>query len=114
VRNALAYVLGNFRKHGARRGVAELKRGGALACGIDPYSSGEWFDGWREWRPNSGTPPPFVEAPRWSARRLVDDGGKKRNFDETAQRVVAEPRTWLAVAGWRRHGLIALDERPAC
>jgi hypothetical protein len=35
VRNALVYVLNNFRKHvrGAR--------------GLDPRSSARWFDGWR-------------------------------------------------------------------
>jgi REP element-mobilizing transposase RayT len=37
VRNALAYVLNNARKHGV-----------ALAAGLlDPFASGAWFDGWR-------------------------------------------------------------------
>ncbi len=36
VRNALAYVLGNARKHGAW-----LRRGA-----LDSFSSGRWFDGW--------------------------------------------------------------------
>ena len=36
VRTALVYVLANFRKHARRR----------LAPGIDPFSSGAWFDGW--------------------------------------------------------------------
>jgi hypothetical protein len=39
VRNALAYVLHNFVKHGARG-----------AAGIDPYSSAPFFDGFRELR----------------------------------------------------------------
>jgi len=52
--------------------------------GFDPCSSGRWFDGWREAAP---TPP--VGAP------------------------VARARTWLAVVGWRRHGLLAFDERPS-
>ena len=36
VRNALAYVLLNARKHGAR-----------LIEWLDPFSSGAWFDGWQ-------------------------------------------------------------------
>jgi hypothetical protein len=39
VRNALAYVLLNARRHAGRR----AKQFGAL----DPASSGRWFDGWR-------------------------------------------------------------------
>jgi REP element-mobilizing transposase RayT len=38
VRNAIVYVLTNFRKHG-RNARAET---------ADPYSSAPWFDGWRE------------------------------------------------------------------
>ena len=37
VRNALAYVLGNARKHGVR-----------LIEALDPFSSGAWFDGWSD------------------------------------------------------------------
>ncbi len=40
VRNALAYVLGNARKHGAW-----LRRGA-----VDPFSSAMWFDGWSNGR----------------------------------------------------------------
>jgi REP element-mobilizing transposase RayT len=36
VRTALVYVLANFRKHSRLR----------LGPGIDPFSSGAWFDGW--------------------------------------------------------------------
>lgn len=39
VRNALRYVLLNARKHGQR------------FHGLDPHSSGSWFDGWRGVRP---------------------------------------------------------------
>lgn len=41
VRNALAYVLLNFRKHHAR--TEWLSH---VAAGPDPASSGRWFDGW--------------------------------------------------------------------
>jgi len=40
VRNVLAYVLCNYRRHAVERGV-RLDRGW-----IDPYSSGPHFDGW--------------------------------------------------------------------
>jgi hypothetical protein len=71
VRNALVYVLNNFRKHvrGAR--------------GLDPRSSARWFDGWRQ--------------------RL----GRVRDHSP-----VADPRTWLARVGWRRGGLIDVEECP--
>ena len=69
-RNALVYVLNNFRKHlkGAR--------------GLDHCSSARWFDGWRN----------------------------------ATGRVEASPlpraSTWLARVGWRRHGLIDVDDGP--
>src|SRR6185369_8830010 len=52
---------------------------------VDPASSGRWFDGWRQ-RPVHG---PNVGAPP-----------------------VSRPRTWLLAIGWRRHGLIDLEEVP--
>jgi len=71
VRHALVYVLMNRRKHGGD------------VRGIDPCSSGQWFDGWRGLRLTAQSAAP-----------------------------VARPRTWLAAVGWRRHGLLGLDERP--
>ena len=72
VRNALAYVLLNGRRHGVS------------GVGIDPCSSGAWFDGWAD----------------PSARAL----------ETTA--IVAAARTWLLRVGWRRHGPIGLGELP--
>ena len=71
VRNALVYVLNNFRKHvrGAR--------------GLDPYSSGRWFQGWK-------TPP----------------------IAASARPPVARAMTWLARVGWRKGGLLRIDESP--
>jgi len=92
VRNALVYVLANFRKH-ARR---------ARASGIDPFSSGSYFDGWRGWRPASGLPPPFAEALRFS--RSKTDSAESLPF--------GAGRTWLARVGWRRHGLVGLSDAP--
>ena len=69
VRLALAYVLHNARKHGL------------TLFGIDPFSSGEWFDGWLD--------------DRWDPRELEPEDP------------VAPANTWLLRVGWRRHGLIA-------
>lgn len=91
VRNALVYVLANFRKHTGRRRPAV----------VDPFSSAAWFDGWRGWRPRSGAAPPPAEHRR--TPRAPD----------LAAPPVSTPRTWLARDGWRRHGLIGLDEAPA-
>ncbi len=75
VRRALVYVIQNARKHGAWR------KPGA----VDPLSSGEWFDGWRE---------------RASA------------FVSQATSLLALARTWLLRIGWRWHELIGLSEVP--
>ncbi len=76
VRNALAYVLLNARRHAGRRAKPDGK--------LDPASSGRWFDGWRK---------------RFGIAR-----------DAPA---IARPHSWLVQKGWRRHGLIGLDEIPA-
>jgi hypothetical protein len=75
VRNAIAYVLCNARRHAAKLG--RRLSGGAR---IDPASSGRWFDGWR--RPRAQVPerdPPAVASPRtwllrvgWRRFGLVD------------------------------------------
>jgi hypothetical protein len=75
VRNAIAYVLLNARRHIAKAGRA-LPR----VAWIDPASSGKWFAGWR-------TPPPPVRDPPavappgtwllsvgWRRRGLIDPG----------------------------------------
>ena len=82
VRNALAYVLLNTRRHLAQR------RGRAAVDGkaIDPASSGRWFDGWTR-----------------------GSGVAARGHP---QRTVAAARTWLLRVGWRRHGRIAPTEIP--
>ena len=83
VRNALAYVLLNHRSHMARLGQATGDRAEA-----DPYSSAALFDGWSSGALNtsvaSATVPPIAPA-----------------------------RTWLLTTGWRRQGLLSLDETPA-
>jgi hypothetical protein len=56
VRNALVYVLNNFRKHirGSR--------------GLDPRSSARWFDGWRGGLGEVGGRSPVAEPRTWLAR----------------------------------------------
>lgn len=51
--------------------------------GLDPRSSARFFTGWRT-----------------AVARVV--GGSP----------VAQPRTWLAAVGWRRRGLIDIEEKP--
>lgn len=61
-------------------------RAGELAARgtVDPYSSGACFEGWRE------------------AVARADAPG-----------VTSRPRTWLLATGWRRRGLLSVDEVPA-
>ena len=65
VRNALAYVLLNARKHWKER------RGTAPPVRLDEASSGRWFAGWkRSIGRDGGTDPPEVARPRtWLLRR---------------------------------------------
>ena len=51
VRNALVYVLMNWKKHLGR------------AAGIDPCSSAEWFDGWNGKKPDMRPRPPLDAQP---------------------------------------------------
>jgi REP element-mobilizing transposase RayT len=78
VRNAIAYVLLNARRHAAK--LREFLRRPAR---VDPASSGRWFQGWHEAVP-----------------RAADAA------------CVASPGTWLLAVGWRRHGLVRVDEVP--
>jgi REP element-mobilizing transposase RayT len=91
VRNALAYVLNNFKKHRAA--------GGAL---IDPYSSAPFFDGFSELR---GTPawdlpasPQLPHSPRGVPPPLFAD-----------EIPIFIAKTWLARVGRRKAGLLPLD-----
>jgi hypothetical protein len=86
VRNTLVYVLANFRKHARTR----------LRSGVDPFSSAARFDGWRGFGEGA-------ELPRAGPRL-------HRAFEPWV--VVSEPKTWLAATGWRRAGLIRVDEGP--
>ena len=64
VRNALAYVLLNVRKHAAERlGIHR-----APAAAIDPASSGRWFTGWTRALAPPAEPPPVAPAHTWLLR----------------------------------------------
>lgn len=72
VRNALAYVLLNARRHLAKTGRRPPK------AAIDPASSARWFDGWRD-APERSHDPPAIAPPRtwllargWRRHRLID------------------------------------------
>ena len=74
-RNALAYVLNNWRRHNEdKRGALEQH------TALDPYATGMHFDGWRE----------PVDLGDWGPR-----------FEPLP---AAVPQTWFLTVGWRRGG----------
>lgn len=84
-RNAVAYVINNWRRHQEDRATF------AERWKCDPYSNGWQFDGWKEredkwfaFKP----PPEYLSLLTWF------------------------PKTWLLREGWRRHGLISVEEIP--
>jgi REP element-mobilizing transposase RayT len=83
-RHALAYLLGNWRKHGEDR--SSLSR----RWMVDPFSSAVSFTGWKELE---GKEPWTIRA---DYERLV----------------VSAPRSWLQCIGWKRHGAISVYEVP--
>ncbi|HEX7702193.1 MAG TPA: hypothetical protein VF403_15755, partial [Kofleriaceae bacterium] len=86
VRNAIAYVLNNWRRHQADTASRfELFRGR-----LDPYASGLAFGGWQETVPERDhVYPPEYEPP-----------------------LVREPVTWLLARGWTRAKSISMFEVP--
>ena len=83
VRNALAYLLHNCRKHAGSRHRERYR-----STYVDPFSSAAHFSGWNR--------AALRFLPRISERPATE-----------------EPKTWLLRVGWRRHGLISLSEWPA-
>jgi REP-associated tyrosine transposase len=86
VRNALAYILGNWRHHGEDR--AEHAR----SWRVDPFSSGPLFFGWKE----------LEDSPvLWPLRPTYQP------------LIVFRPRTWLLAKGWCQfHPLVSVHEVP--
>jgi hypothetical protein len=74
VRNALAYVLLNARKHWVQRGRK------APPTRLDECSSGRWFDGWRQEPPGRqvadgievGRARSWLLSKGWRRHRLID------------------------------------------
>jgi REP element-mobilizing transposase RayT len=85
VRHTICYVLNNWRRH------AEDRAPKTRAWNVDPFSSGVFFDGWkeRESAPLLFQPPPTYQ---WLMTWF--------------------PKTWLLREGWKKHGLISLYEVP--
>lgn len=85
IRNARAYVINNYRRHAAvsgRRPVDDW---------VDPFSSWAWFDGWRDL---TGAHHALVRQARAGPKPVSDAKG------------------WLLRVGWRRRGLVRVDEVP--
>jgi hypothetical protein len=82
VRNCIAYVLNNWRRHGEDR---------ERPWTLDPFASGVCFGGWKELdgRPFGFRPPPTYPS-----------------------LIVWLPKTWLLSTGWRKHGRIGAREVP--
>jgi REP element-mobilizing transposase RayT len=85
-RNALAYVLNNWRKHRENRNQMAREHRWKL----DPFSSAPTFEGWRDID---------VRAVAWPA-----------TYEPLP---VWEPKTWLLREGWKKHGLISSTEIPS-
>jgi REP element-mobilizing transposase RayT len=100
VRSALRYVLNNARRH-----LPRLRRR-CFREWIDPYSSAVWFDGWAGRR---GRPMAVFGAAEARAGPL---GRSDARFFPKAEPERAEARSHLLTHGWRRRGLIAIDEVP--
>jgi REP element-mobilizing transposase RayT len=82
MRNALSYVLNNWRRH-----HEDMRSPAARQARLDPYSTAIHFDGWKE-----------------TARFATPDG-----YEPLPS---AEAQTWLLRIGWRRHGAISVYEEP--
>jgi REP element-mobilizing transposase RayT len=72
VRNALAYVLNNWRKHGDDRDFR-----GTL---IDPYSSGRGFDGWNRPIDRRIKPDDELIPVKFADTWLLTDGWRRRGL----------------------------------
>ena len=81
-RNALAYILNNWRRH--REDLASSR---TRTAHVDPYSSALSFTGWAG-NPTFTLPDGYIPLP------------------------VARAQTWLLTIGWQKHGPIGLRECP--
>jgi REP element-mobilizing transposase RayT len=84
VRRVLVYVHANYRKHEP-----------TLRVGVDPYSSGIWFSGFREARP--------LPLAITISKRTID----------VERSPVAQARSWLLRRGWLQAGTISVNDGPS-
>ncbi len=86
IRNCRAYVLNNFRRHAAQAG-RQVDSGW-----VDPHSSWAWFDGWRD---------------------LSREQARLAKQERAGPAPVAKPKSWLLCVGWRKRGLVRVNEVPS-
>jgi len=94
-RNALAYVLGNFRKHDPR-----------ARADLDRFSASPFFSGFREY----GGRMPVETTPALAARKIHPPwthGGRRNDLP-----IVLPPSTWLLRTGWRKLGDLSVLDGP--
>jgi putative transposase len=84
VRNALRYVLLNRKHHNAEKRFNKYW--------VDPYSSAAWFSGW-------AAP---ISRHAWMVDDLVGTPAPTK-----------PPTVWLLTTGWKQHGLLRFEDRPA-
>ena len=88
-RNALSYLLNNWRKH------REDRRGEARAWMVDPFSSGFSFPDWRELEDKDVM---------WAL---------PENRKAYEPLIVYRPRSWLMEKGWKLGGAISVWDVPS-
>jgi REP element-mobilizing transposase RayT len=108
VRNALAYVLNNWKKHVPG------------ASDMDPCSSAPWFSGWSNLAKSCSdgwaSAQPGVLEPWRAEGAPIPARLSARQADSTPLCPVVPATTWLATNGWRtktKLGPIRLGECPA-
>jgi REP element-mobilizing transposase RayT len=95
VRNAIGYVLNNWRRHAVDRTEVFTLANGRL----DPYASGMFFAGWRDWLranpivlPRDYEPPLLSKAGSWLLRAGWQKAKSVGMFDRPGPRTVASHR----------------------
>jgi REP element-mobilizing transposase RayT len=85
VRNAVAYVINNWRHHREDRGPE------SMFWEIDPFSTATSFAGWRD---------------------LGDPDTPRDGLEGLGPLPCAPSQTWLMNVGWKQHGLVRVAEVP--